>query len=56
MNDGRNFFDQPVKNYLKIYDNIQKIAVGQGDDCITGCLLHGFLYKQLHFGVNVRVA
>ena len=22
MIDGRNFFDQPVKNYLKTYDNI----------------------------------
>ena len=28
----RSFFDQPVKNELKIYDSIQKIATGQGDD------------------------
>ena len=26
--DGRNFFDQPVKNNLKTYDNIRKIAIG----------------------------
>ena len=26
--DGRNFFDQPVKNNLKKYDNIRKIAIG----------------------------
>ena len=38
MIDGRNFFDQPVKNNLITY-NIQKIATGQGDDCTTGCLL-----------------
>ena len=25
--DGRNFFDQPVKNDLTIYDNIRKIAI-----------------------------
>ena len=25
---GRNFFDQPVKNNLKTYDNIRKIAIG----------------------------
>ena len=34
MIDGRNFFDQPVKNDLKTYDNIQKIETGQGDDCL----------------------
>ena len=39
MIDGRNFFDQPIKNVLKIYDNIRKIAMGQGDDCATGCFL-----------------
>ena len=37
--DERNFFDQPLKNNLMIYDNIQKIAIGRGDDCTTGCLL-----------------
>ena len=30
--DGRNFFDQPIKNDLKTFDNIRKIATGQGDD------------------------
>ena len=25
MIDGRNFFDQPIKNDLKTYDNIRKI-------------------------------
>ena len=33
--DRRNFFDQPVKNSLRTYDNIRKIATGQGDDCTT---------------------
>ena len=32
MIDGRNFFDQPVKNNLITYDNIKKTATGQGDD------------------------
>ena len=31
------WFDKPIKNYQKTYDNIQKIATGQGDDCKTGC-------------------
>ena len=37
--DGRNFFEQPVKNNFITYDNIWKIATGQGDDYFTGCLL-----------------
>ena len=39
MIDGRNLFDQPVKNNLITYDKIRKVATGQGDDCTTGCLL-----------------
>ena len=33
--DGQHFFNQPIKNDLKTYDNIRKIATGQGDDCTT---------------------
>ena len=29
--DRRNFFDKPIKNDLKTYDNIRKIATGDGD-------------------------
>ena len=32
MINRRKFFDQPIKNDLKTYDNIRKIATGQGDD------------------------
>ena len=37
--DWRNFFDQPVRNDLRTYDNIRKIAIGQGDEHTTGCLI-----------------
>ena len=37
--DGKSFFDQPVRNNLITYDTIQKIAIDQGDDYTTGCLL-----------------
>ena len=37
--NGENFFDQPIKNNKVTYDNIRKIATGQGDDYATGCLL-----------------
>ena len=36
--DGQKFFDQPIKNNLRTYDNIQKLATGQKDDT-AGCLL-----------------
>ena len=39
MIDGKNVFDQAVKSDMRTYDNIQKIATGQGDDCTTRCLL-----------------
>ena len=32
MINGQNFFEQPVKNDLRTYDNIQNIAIGLGDD------------------------
>ena len=46
MIDGRNFFDQPVKNDLRTYDNIRKIATGLGDDYTIGCLLDYPYFKK----------
>ena len=37
--NGENFFDQLIKNNKVTYENIRKIATGQGDDYTTGCLL-----------------
>ena len=39
MINGKNLFDQPIKNSGVAYENIRKIATGQGDDCTTGSLL-----------------
>ena len=39
MINGENFFDQSIKNNKVTYDNIRKVATGQGDDYTTGCLL-----------------
>ena len=41
--NGENAFDQPIKNNKVTYENIRKIATGQGDDYTTGCLLD-YLY------------
>ena len=45
MINGENFFDQPVKNKVT-YENIRKIATGQGDDYTTGCLLDYTYFKD----------
>ena len=37
--DGKNFYDQPINDSIKQYDEIRKISTGQGDDYTTGCLL-----------------
>ena len=40
MINGENFFDQPINNNKVTYENIRKIATGQGgDDYTAGCLL-----------------
>ena len=39
MIDGKNFFDRQIKNNRITYENIRKIATGQGDDYIMGCSL-----------------
>ena len=46
--DGKNFFDHPIKNDLKTYDNIRKIATGQGDDRTPGCLLDCPYFEKYH--------
>ena len=38
--DGRNFYDQPINDSIKQYDEVRKISTGQGDDYTTGCLLN----------------
>ena len=43
--DGINFYDQPVNDSIKQYNEIRKISTGQGDDYATGCLL-GFAYFE----------
>ena len=60
MIDGKNFFDQAVKNDKVTYENIRKIATGQGDDYTTGCLLDYIYfknyYKMIAVGLSKRQA
>ena len=51
MIDGKNFFDQPINSMTKTYENIRKIATGQGDDYTTGCLLD-YPYFKNHYKMS----
>ena len=46
--DGRNFYDQPINDSIKQYDEVRKISTGQGDDYTTGCLLD-FAYFEKNY-------
>ena len=44
--NGRNFYDQPINDQIKKYDEIRKIPTGKGDDYTTGFLLHYQYFKD----------
>ena len=46
--DGRNFYDQPVNDSIKQYDEIRKTSTGQGDDYTSGCL-SDFAYFEKNY-------
>ena len=56
MIDGRNLFDQPVKNNLITYDKIRKVATGQGDDCTTGCLLDYNYFNNFYKMIAIELS
>ena len=47
MIDERKLLDQPIKNSIKAYEKIRKIATGQGDDYTTGCVLDYSHFKKI---------
>ena len=45
--DGIIFYDQPINDSIRKYDEIRKIATGKGDNYATGCLLdYGYFKKN----------
>ena len=56
MINGENFFEQPVKNNKVKYENIGKIATGQGDDYATGCLLDYLYFKDSYKMIAVDLS
>ena len=48
--DGRNFYDQPINDSIKQYDEVRKISTGKGDDYTAGCLLD-FAYFEKNYRI-----
>ena len=44
--DGRDFYDQPINDLQKQYDEVKKVSTGQGDDYITECLIDYEYFKD----------
>ena len=44
--DGRNFYDQPINDITKQYDEIRKVSTGYGDDYTTGSLFDYTYFKD----------
>ena len=44
--DGRHFYDQPINDSIRKYDEIRKTATGKGDDYATLCLLDYDYFKK----------
>ena len=56
MFDGRNLFDQQIKNDFKTFDNIRVISMGQGDDYTVGCLLDYLYFKKYYKLIKINLS
>ena len=52
----KSFFDQPINNMIKTYQNIRKITIGQGDDYTTDCLLDYTYFKRYYKMIAVDLS
>ena len=48
--DGRNFYDQPINDLIKQYDDARKVSTGCADDYTTG-----YLSSYAYFRDNYRL-
>ena len=46
MIDERNFYDQPINDLIKQYDEVRKVSTGHSDDYTTGSLLDYAYFKD----------
>ena len=45
--DGRNFYDHPINDSIKKYDEVRKVSTGQSDYHTAGCLLDLLILKKI---------
>ena len=48
--DGKNFYDQPINDWIKQYNEVRKMSTEQSDDYRTGCLLD-FAYFEKNYRI-----
>ena len=51
----KNFINQSIKNNKITYEN-SKIATGQGDAYITGCLLDYTYFRDIHKMIAIDIS
>ena len=56
MIDDRDFFDQPKNSMNKTFENIRKIATGEGDGYTTGGLLDYPYFKENYKKIAVDLS
>ena len=56
MINGKNFFDQPIKNNKVTYENIRKIAAVQGYDYTTSFLLDYSYFAETYKMIAVDLS
>ena len=54
--DGRIFYDQPINDLIKQYDEVKKVSTGYGDDYTTGCLLDYVYFKYNYILIAVDLS
>ena len=52
----KTFFDQPINNDYKIYENIRKISTDKGDDYTTGYLLDNPYFKKNYKMITIDLS
>ena len=56
MVDAKNFYDQPINNLIKQYDEVRKVSTGQGDDSTIGCFLDYAYFKDNYRLIAVNLS
>ena len=44
--DGKKFYDQPINDLVKQYNEVRKVSTGKNDDYVTSCLLDYACFKD----------